>query len=235
MTREELIEKGVVWLIDKPYEWSSFDAVNKIKTCFKHVFPKTKIKIGHAGTLDPLATGLLVVCAGRATKSITQIQDAEKEYTGTFFLGATTPSYDKETEVDDTFDISGITMKMVKEAASAFLGGHIQTPPAFSARKVNGKRAYTMARKGINPDIKPHQVFIREFEITRFEGHEVDFRVSCSKGTYIRTIASDLGKKLNNGAHLSRLIRTRIGEFELKNAVSPDELVKQIKSGEVFS
>jgi tRNA pseudouridine55 synthase len=234
MTKEELIEQGVVWLIDKPYEWSSFDAVNKIKGCLKHVYPKSKIKIGHAGTLDPLATGLLVVCAGKATKKIEQIQDAEKEYTGTFYLGATTPSYDKETEVDQTFDISGITSEMILEAATTFLGAHIQTAPAFSARKVNGQRAYTMARKGVDPGLKPHQVFIREFEISRIEGHEIDFRISCSKGTYIRTIAHDLGKKLNNGAYLIKLIRTRIGEFELKNAVSPEEMVRIIRSKAVL-
>lgn len=234
MTLQELIEKGVVWLIDKPYGWSSFDAVNKIKGCLKYTFPKTKIKIGHAGTLDPLATGLLVVCAGKATKQITQIQDAEKEYTGTIYLGATTSSYDRETEVDQTFDISGITLEKIKEAASTFLGGHIQTAPAFSARKIEGKRAYEMARKGIDPGIKPHQVFIREFDITRFEGHEIDFRITCSKGTYIRTMASDLGKKLSNGAHLSKLVRTRIGEYELKNALSPDEMVARIRAGEVF-
>jgi tRNA pseudouridine55 synthase len=195
MTPEELVQQGVVWLIDKPFEWSSFDAVNKLKSCLKHTFPKTKIKIGHAGTLDPLATGLLVICAGRATKRITQIQDAEKEYTGTIYLGETTPSYDRETEPDQTFDITGITLEKIKEAAATFLGAHIQTPPAFSARKIEGQRAYTLARKGIDPGIKPHQVYIREFEITRFEGHEIDFRITCSKGTYIRTMASDLGKK----------------------------------------
>ncbi|MFI5204571.1 MAG: tRNA pseudouridine(55) synthase TruB [Flavobacteriales bacterium] len=234
MTHEELVEKGIVWLIDKPFEWTSFDAVNKLKGCLKHVFPKSKIKIGHAGTLDPLATGLLVICAGKATKKIAQIQDAEKEYTGTFYLGATTPSYDRETGVDNTFDISAITLEMIKEAASSFLGEHIQTAPAFSARKVDGKRAYEMARKGVDPGLKPHQVFIREFEIMRFEGNEIDFRVSCSKGTYIRTMANDLGKKLNNGAYLIKLVRTRIGEHELKNAVSPEEMVARIKSGAAF-
>lgn len=234
MTLEELTEQGVIWLIDKPYEWTSFDAVNKLKGCLKHVFPKSKIKIGHAGTLDPLATGLLVICAGKATKKITLIQDTEKEYTGTFYLGATRPSYDCETEIDQTFDISGITFEKIKETATTFLGDHIQTAPAFSARKVDGKRAYEMARKGVDPNLKPHQVFIREFDITRFEGHEIDFRVTCSKGTYIRTMASDLGKKLNNGAHLIKLVRTRIGEYELKNAVSPEEMVQKIRTGTAF-
>jgi tRNA pseudouridine55 synthase len=234
MTAEELVQKGVVWLVDKPYKWTSFDAVNQLKKSLKLHFPKSKIKIGHAGTLDPLATGLLVVCAGRATKSITQIQDTEKEYTGTFYLGATTPSYDLETEINQTYSIENITLEKIKNAIPEFIGAHIQTPPAFSARKVQGKRAYKLARQGIDPELKSHQVYIREFEITRFEEHEIDFRITCSKGTYIRSIANDLGKKLGSGAHLIKLVRTRIGEFELTKAFSPDELANMIKTGEAF-
>lgn len=206
---DEEVKKDFIFLIDKPYGWSSFKAVHKVKK-------QTGIKkVGHAGTLDPLATGLLIICTGKMTKSISAIQNAEKEYTGTFFLGATTPSYDLETEVNETFDISEITATQIMHTTQFFIGEVEQVPPVFSAIKVNGKRAYKFARNGEQVELKSRVIHIKEFEITRIELPEIDFRVVCSKGTYVRTLAHDFGKKLNNGIYLKKLRRTRIGEYKL--------------------
>jgi len=220
---------GEMLLINKPYTWSSFQAVNKIKHSIKN-HPsltvngvKIKPKVGHAGTLDPLATGLLIVCTGKKTKSIESLMGLEKEYTGTFFLGATTPCYDLEKPVDRTFPTEHITEESLFETARRFTGIQQQVPPIFSAVMINGKRAYELAREGKETEIKPREIEIKTFELSNISLPTVDFRIVCSKGTYIRSIARDFGLALNSGAHLTRLCRTRIGEFELKNAQSPLE------------
>lgn len=219
-TKEDFLN-GEILLIDKPLEWSSFQAVNALKWAIRKKFNLKKIKIGHAGTLDPLATGLLVICTGKFTKKIPELQGQVKEYTGTFTLGATTPSYDLETEVDQTFPIDHITEAAIKKVANQFLGEIDQVPPVFSALKKDGKRLYELAREGKEVDIKSRKVEILEFEITRVTLPEVDFRVVCSKGTYIRSLAHDFGKALGSGAHLSALRRTKIGDFNVDNATSP--------------
>jgi len=218
MTAEDYKE-GQVILIDKPLEWTSFQVVNKVRWLIRKSFGIKKIKVGHAGTLDPLATGLLIICTGKLTKKIDTFQAQEKEYTGTFTLGATTPSYDLETEIDCTFDISEITSVKIQEATKQFLGEIQQKPPVFSALKKDGKRLYEFARSGEEVEIPFRTVTISEFEITKIELPNVYFRVVCSKGTYIRSLANDFGKALSNGAHLSALRRTRIGEFSVENAI----------------
>ncbi len=217
MTAEDYKE-GQIILIDKPLEWTSFQAVNKVRWLIKKSFGIKKIKVGHAGTLDPLATGLLIICTGKFTKKINTFQAQEKEYTGTFTLGATTPSFDLETEIDQTFDISAITSEQIKEATKHFLGEIKQQPPVFSALKKEGKRLYEFARSGEEVDIPFRTITISEFEITKIDLPKIDFRVVCSKGTYIRSLANDFGKILNNGAYLSSLRRTKIGEFSVENA-----------------
>lgn len=224
---------GKVLLIDKPLKWTSFDVVNKVRWLLKKHFGVKKIKVGHAGTLDPLATGLLILCVGKFTKKIETYQAQAKEYTGTFTLGATTPSYDLETEIDQTFDLSGITDENIMEAAQQFIGDTEQRPPIFSALKKDGKRMYEMARAGETFEIPPRMVSIPEFEITNINPPIVDFRVVCSKGTYIRSLAHDFGKALNNGAHLSSLRRTRIGEFKVKNAMRIEEFEKQLCKSQI--
>lgn len=219
-TKEDFLN-GQILLIDKPLEWSSFQAVNALKWAIRKKFNLKKIKIGHAGTLDPLATGLLVICTGKYTKKIPELQGQVKEYTGTFTLGATTPSYDLETEVDQTFPTEHITETAIKESANQFLGEIAQVPPVFSALKKDGKRLYELAREGKEVDIKPRKITLLEFEITRIALPEVDFRVVCSKGTYIRSLAHDFGKALGSGAYLSALRRTKIGDFNVNNATSP--------------
>ncbi len=218
-TTTEEFQEGQVILIDKPLEWTSFQVVNKIRWLIRKKFGLKKIKVGHAGTLDPLATGLLIICTGKFTKKIDTFQAQEKEYTGTFTLGATTPSYDLETEVDKTFDMSTISSEEITEAAKKFVGTIRQQPPVFSALKKEGKRLYEFARKGEDVEIPFREVTISEFEITRIDLPRVDFRVVCSKGTYIRSLAHDFGKSLQNGAHLSSLRRTRIGDFSVATAV----------------
>ena len=205
-------------LIDKPYRCTSFDIVGQLKYALKQEFGK-KIKVGHAGTLDPLATGLLIVCIGSFTKKISDFQAEEKEYTGTFRLGATTPSYDLEKPIDNEFPYEHITEEMVRQAAAGFIGDSEQVPPLFSAVRVDGKRAYQLAREGAEAAITPKQITIRAFEITRCDLPEVDFRIVCSKGTYIRSIARDFGERLNSGAHLTALRRTRIGGLRVENAL----------------
>jgi len=213
--------EGDILLVDKPYHMTSFEVVNKIKIAIKKTFPE-KIKVGHAGTLDPLATGLLVICTGKKTKIIEQIQSLEKEYTGTFYVGATTPCFDKEQEIDFTFPIEHITKDLINQATQKFTGKQMQTPPVFSAVKVDGKRAYDLAREGVE-DIKvnPKEIDIKLFEITRIALPEIDFKVVCSKGTYIRSLARDFGAALNSGAYITALRRTRTGDYNVNNAIIP--------------
>jgi tRNA pseudouridine55 synthase len=214
-------QNGQILLIDKPLKWSSFQAVNKLKYLLinKVGLPK-KFKIGHAGTLDPLATGLLLICTGKFTKNISELQGQAKEYKGTFFIGATTPSYDLETEIDERFDISHINEALILETVKQFLGEIDQIPPIFSAIKKDGVRLYEHARAGEVVEIASRKTTIYEFEITRIALPEIDFRIVCSKGTYIRSIAFDFGKAMNSGSHLTALRRTKIGDFEVKNAMS---------------
>lgn len=223
-------KEGQVILIDKPLEWTSFQAVNKVRWLIKKEFGIKKIKVGHAGTLDPLATGLLIICSGKFTKKIDTFQAQDKEYTGTFTLGATTPSYDLETEIDQTFDISEITSEKIKNAAKEFIGEIQQQPPVFSALKKDGKRLYEFARSGEAVEIPFRTVTISEFEITKIDLPKVDFRIVCSKGTYIRSLANDFGKTLNNGAHLSALRRTKIGQFSVEKALGINEFEDSLSS-----
>lgn len=223
--------RGEVLLIDKPLGWSSFQAVNKIKhgikhhPTFIHEGTKVKPKIGHAGTLDPLATGLLIICTGKKTKEINSFIGLTKEYTGSFFIGATTPCFDLEKPIDVTYPTEHITPELIKQIAINFIGVQEQVPPLFSAVMVNGKRAYTHARAGDEIELKARPIEILEFEITNIEMPKVSFRIVCSKGTYIRSIARDYGLALNSGAHLIELRRTKIGDFNVKDAVSPEEFV----------
>ena len=218
-TLEEYLN-GQVLLIDKPLKWSSFQAVNKLKYLLinKVGLPK-KFKIGHAGTLDPLATGLLLICTGKFTKKISELQGQAKEYTGTFYIGATTPSYDLETEIDETFPTDHIDQDLIHETVKQFLGEIDQKPPIFSAIKKDGVRLYEHARAGETVEIASRKTTIHEFEITRIELPEIDFRVVCSKGTYIRSLAFDFGKALNSGSHLTVLRRTKIGDYDVKDAI----------------
>ena len=211
---------GQIILIDKPLHWTSFQAVNKMKYALinKAGLPK-KFKIGHAGTLDPLASGLLLVCTGKFTKRITELQGQAKEYTGTFFIGATTPSYDLETEIDATFDISHIDELLIRETVKKFLGEIDQKPPIFSAIKKDGIRLYEHARAGETVEIASRKTTIHEFEITRIALPEIDFRVVCSKGTYIRSLAYDFGKAMDTGSHLTVLRRTKIGDYDVDDAL----------------
>lgn len=216
--------EGEVLLIDKPYKWTSFDVVNKIRNALKPL----KLKVGHAGTLDPLATGLLIVCTGRRTKTIDELQAQEKEYTGTFVLGATTPSYDLETVAEQHFDISALKEADLLEACKNFIGNISQYPPAHSAVKVKGERLYEKARRGETVELRKREIQINIFELTRIALPEVDFRVVCSKGTYIRSLVHDFGKALNNGAYLSQLRRIRNGNFHVDNAYQITDIVDHI-------
>ena len=217
--------EGELLLINKPYKWTSFDVVGKIRNSLKPL----KLKVGHAGTLDPLATGLLIICTGKLTKKIDEFQAQEKEYTGTMTLGATTPSYDLETEIDATFNISHLTEQQIRDNCKNFIGDLDQFPPAHSAVKVDGERLYLKARRGETVELKARKVSISEFEITRIELPEVDFRVVCSKGTYIRSLVYDFGRMLDNGAYLSKLRRTRSGNFRVDSAYEVMELVNHIR------
>lgn len=218
----EDFKEGKILLFDKPLEWTSFQLVNKVRWLIRKNHNIKKIKVGHAGTLDPLATGLLILCTGKFTKRIEELQGQEKEYTGTFTLGATTPSYDMETEVNETFTIDHITEEKIHQATKQFSGKIQQYPPVFSALKKDGKRLYEYAREGEEVDIPARTVHIAVFEITKIALPEVQFRVVCSKGTYIRSLAHDFGKSLGAGAYLSVLRRTRIGEYSVENAFSLD-------------
>ena len=225
---EEDFKNGQVLLIDKPLEWTSFQAVNKLRWHIKQRFKIKKIKVGHAGTLDPLATGLLIICTGKQTKEIHIYQGQEKEYTGTFTVGATTPSYDLETEIDENYPTEHITEELLKETTKQFIGEIQQKPPIFSAIKKDGKRLYELARKGETTEIQARTVTITEFEITNINLPKVDFRVVCSKGTYIRSLAYDFGKVLNSGAHLSNLRRTKIGDFSVDDATSIEGFIESL-------
>jgi len=228
-TADDFLE-GQIILIDKPLTWSSFQAVNKLKYILKRKYnlPK-KFKIGHAGTLDPLATGLLIICTGKFTKKITEIQAQSKEYTGTITVGATTPSYDLETEIDKIYPTEHLSEALIFETTKQFLGEIDQKPPVFSAIKKEGKRLYEHARAGEEVEIATRKTTIYEFEITRIALPEIDFRVKCSKGTYIRSLAFDFGLALNSGAHLSALRRTKIGNYSVENAVLPDDFEKSLE------
>jgi tRNA pseudouridine55 synthase len=228
MNAEEILD-GKVILIDKPLAWSSFQAVNKLKYILKRKYdlPK-KFKIGHAGTLDPLATGLLIICTGKFTKKITEIQAQEKEYTGTIFVGATTPAYDLETKIDATFPTEHITETLILETTKQFIGEIDQKPPVFSAIKKDGKRLYEHARAGEEVEIQSRKTTIYEFEITKIALPEIDFRVKCSKGTYIRSLAYDFGLALQSGGHLTALRRTKIGDYSVENGISPEDFEKTL-------
>jgi len=226
---EEAYKNGQVLLIDKPITWTSFQVVNKLRWEIRQRFDIKKIKVGHAGTLDPLATGLLIICTGKQTKQIDTYQGQVKEYTGTFTLGGTTPSYDLETEIDNIFPTAHITEELLHETTKQFMGEIQQKPPIFSAIKKDGKRLYELARKGETTEIKERTVTISSFEITEIKLPEVGFRIICSKGTYIRSIAFDYGKALNSGGHLSALRRTKIGNFSVDDALSVEEFITNLK------
>ena len=229
MLTAEDYKNGQVLLIDKPLEWTSFQVVNKLRWHIRKRFDIKKIKVGHAGTLDPLATGLLIICTGKQTKNINEYQGQIKEYTGTITLGETTPSYDLETEVNETFPTEHITEELIHKTTEKFIGKIQQKPPIFSAIKKDGKRLYELARKGETTEIKSREITISEFEITNINTNKVDFRVVCSKGTYIRSLAYDFGLALNSGAHLSALRRTKIGNFSVSDGLSIDNFIKSLE------
>ena len=222
--------EGEVFLIDKPYKWTSFDVISKLRSHIRGRLGLKKLKVGHAGTLDPLATGLVIVCTGKFTKRINEFQDAIKEYTGTICLGATTPSFDLEKEIDQTFDISHLTDLLIFDAALQFIGDMDQMPPQFSAKKINGKRAYEYARQNKEIDLQTRKITISEFEITGINLPDVDFRIVCTKGTYIRAIARDFGEALNCGGHLTVLRRTKNGSMNVEEAQTLDEIMQEISA-----
>ena len=224
-TAEDFLD-GQILLINKPLGWTSFDVVKKIKNLIRTKYSLKKIKVGHAGTLDPLATGLLIVCTGKFTKLISKIQGQEKTYTGTITLGGTTPSFDLETEVDNNYETAHITEELIKESTTQFIGEIDQKPPIFSALKKGGERLYEKARRGETIEIESRKVTVREFTITSIENLEVNFEIKCSKGTYIRSIAHDFGSALNSGGHLSKLCRTSIGEYQLSEAIDVETFKK---------
>lgn len=223
MNSKEQFLNGQILLIDKPYKWSSFQALNKVKWALRKKYNlNKKFKIGHAGTLDPLATGLLLICTGKFTKKIAELQGQTKEYTGTIYLGATTPSYDLETEIDKTYATEHITNELIQTTINEFLGEIEQTPPIFSAVKKDGKRAYELARKGETVVLKSRKITIHDFEITKIDMPKINFRVVCSKGTYIRSLADDFGRALKSGAYLAALRRTKIGSYNVNDSITPD-------------
>jgi tRNA pseudouridine55 synthase len=232
LTKEDYLN-GQVLLIDKPLGWSSFQAVNKLKWAIRKKFSLKKFKIGHAGTLDPLATGLLVICTGKFTKKITEYQGQEKEYTGIITLGGSTPSYDLETEVNETYATEHITPDLIQSTTFQFIGEIEQAPPVFSALKKDGKRLYELAREGKTVDIPKRQVTVSSFEITKIENLNVHFRIACSKGTYIRSMAHDFGKALGSGAYLSLLRRTKIGDFNVDKAQDPSVFADTLLGPEI--
>ena len=221
--------EGSVLYIDKPLTWTSFDVVNKIRWSLKTTLGIKKIKVGHAGTLDPLASGLVIVCTGRATKKISQFQDLEKAYDAKIRLGATTPSFDLETEVDQSFPWEHITNEMVNQALEKLTGPQDQMPPIFSAKSVDGKRAYTMARKGKTVELKPVAISIHKLALQSIDLPDLSVHVECSKGTYIRSLARDLGEELKSGGHLASLRRTRIGPYSVSDALTLDNFIEKIK------
>ncbi len=230
MKTVEDYKNGEVLLIDKPLNWTSFQVVNKLRWGIRTAFGIKKMKVGHADTLDPLATGLLIICTGKMTKQIHTFQGQEKEYTGILTLGSTTPSYDLETEVNATYPTDHITPDLIRKTTQQFIGKIDQYPPVFSAIKKDGKRLYELARAGVQVDVKSRIVEITEFDITAIEGLQVKFRVVCSKGTYIRSLAHDFGVALHSGAHLSELRRIRIGNTTIKNALTPELFMTSLPS-----
>lgn len=222
---------GEIIIIDKPLGWTSFDAVKRLRGAIQRRLNVRKFKVGHAGTLDPLATGVLIVCTGRATKRITELQEGMKEYVAEVKFGATTPSYDLEKEIDATYPWEHITRERIEEVLPRFIGHVMQVPPVFSAVKIDGKRAYNYARKGKEVDIKAKPLEIREMEILKWEAPVLTLRVLCSKGTYIRALARDLGEALDSGAHLVGLRRTRVGDYTEQQALTIDRAVEIITNG----
>ncbi len=220
---------GEILLINKPYSWGSFDVVKKIRYTLQKKFNIKKLKVGHAGTLDPLASGLLIVCIGKKTKTIASMIEFDKEYYAKIFIGATTPSYDLETEVDKKYSISHIDKELVVSILSEFIGEQEQVPPIFSAKKIQGERAYEKARKGINIEMKSSSINIEEIELLSFNLPYIEIRVVCSKGTYIRSLARDIGLALNSGGYLAGLERTRIGNYKLENSITLDSFVNFFK------
>ena len=228
-TAEEFLE-GQILLMDKPLGWTSFDLVRKVKNLIRTKYNLKKIKVGHAGTLDPLATGLLIICTGKFTKKISEIQAQEKIYTGEITLGSTTASYDLETEIDSQYEISHITNELIEDTALLFTGEIYQKPPIFSALKRGGERLYKKARRGEKIEIEARKVNVRSFKINHIEIPKINFEIKCSKGTYIRSIAHDFGAKLDSGAHLSKLYRTAIGIYTLNNALDIISFEKKLNS-----
>ena len=224
---------GEILYIDKPLEWTSFDAVKRVRGALLRRTGLKKLKVGHAGTLDPLATGVMIVCTGRSTKRIEELQAGTKEYIASIALGATTPSYDLETEIDAYYPTEHITRELVEEALCKFIGEIEQVPPTFSACKVDGKRAYKAARKGQEVELKPKKLVIDEIELLEYDQKEVKIRVVCSKGTYIRALARDLGEALASGAYLSGLRRTRVGDAKSEDCLSVDQAVELIRTVEI--
>lgn len=229
MTLDAFLD-GQIILIDKPLNWTSFQVVNKLRWAIRSTFNIKKIKVGHAGTLDPLATGLLIICTGKMTKKIDTYQAQEKTYTGSITLGSTTPSYDLETEIDKHFPTVHLNEDLIKHTAQQFVGEIDQYPPVFSAIKKDGKRLYEFARAGEAVEVKSRKIMISKFEITKIKGLEVGFEVVCSKGTYIRSLAHDFGKALKSGGHLSALRRTKIGAIDVKDAISIEKFLEQIET-----
>lgn len=229
MTENPYVE-GQIILIDKPLQWTSFDAVKKIKNSLRKKYQLRKIKVGHAGTLDPLASGLLIICTGKKTKIIDSIQAQRKEYTGTITLGGTTPSYDLETEINVTFPIDHITNEKMEIISASFIGDNDQMPPDFSAKKIDGQRAYDIARKGEKPELKTKRVQIYAFDIDTTDFPAIHFRIECSKGTYIRSIAHDFGKLLDSGGHLTALRRTKIGDYSVDEAIAVDDFFESLQT-----
>lgn len=224
---------GEILVVDKPYRWTSFDAVKRLRGAVQRRLNAKRFKVGHAGTLDPLATGVLLVCTGRATKRIAELQEGMKEYVAEITFGATTPSYDLEKEIDATYPWEHITPELIAETLPKFQGHVMQVPPVFSAVKVDGKRAYNYARKGKEVEIKAKPLEIKELEVLNWEAPKLTLRVLCSKGTYIRALARDLGEAMNSGAHLTALRRTRVGEYTINDAMSLDQALELIKEGPV--
>lgn len=229
LSRYNFIE-GATLLVNKPETWTSFDVVNKLRYKIKHRLGVKKIKVGHAGTLDPMATGLLIICTGKFTKKLHEFQGLPKQYTGTLTLGATTPSYDRETEIDENFPTDHIDGDLIEQARQQFLGDLQQYPPMFSAIKVDGQPLYKKARKGIKVEVKPRPVSIYNFELTNINLPEIDFTVDCSKGTYIRSLAYDFGKAVRSGAYLTKLCRTSIGDYLSSDAWDLEALVEALES-----
>lgn len=229
------IQDGLTILVDKPYQWTSFDVVNKIRWNLKKKLGVKNVKVGHAGTLDPLATGLLVLCLGKHTKLIEGLTNDTKTYTGTFLVGKTTPSFDLETEYNQDLETAHIDAALLESVRASFMGVQLQTPPIYSAKQIDGKRAYDIARAGKTVEMKQSQIEILDFSIDNTRFPEVDFQITCSKGTYIRSIASDFGTRLNSGATLIALRRTQSGNFKMEHAKSVDEWIELINQEEVYT